>query len=267
MEPARAAAPCGPSRNWCRGGAGPCGALLMAAYAPEGARFSTVCKCGSGFSDKDLAGLPRRLKPYMRKGPDPRVSSRLKPDVWCSPGLALEIVGAEITLSPVHTAGWDRFRKGSGLAIRFPRFTGRYRDDKGPEDATPVAEIAAMYRRRLRRAGGRGGARACPGGCAAGGGPLGRGGGGFSGAGGGGGGAAPPPRRAAARARAGIYTGVGVPGHGRGRPRPAGSDAHAAAACRRLGAICRRGGTPLPRPRGRGGGGGGAPPGPPFRAT
>jgi len=131
--------------------AGAYGALLMAAYDPQGDRFSTVCKCGSGFSDKDLAGLPRRLKPYMRKGPDPRVSSRLKPDVWCSPGLALEIVGAEITLSPVHTAGWDRFRKGSGLAIRFPRFTGRYRDDKGPEDATPVAEIAAMYRRRLRR--------------------------------------------------------------------------------------------------------------------
>ncbi len=131
--------------------AGAYGALLMAAYDPKADRFLTVCKCGSGFSDKDLAELLRRLKAYVREGPDPRTSSRLKPDVWCAPGMVLEIVGAEITLSPVHTAGWERFRQGSGLAIRFPRFTGRYRDDKGPEDATTVAEIAEMYRRRLRR--------------------------------------------------------------------------------------------------------------------
>lgn len=132
-----------------RGGA--YGALLMAVYDPQADRCFTVCKCGSGFSDKDLAELPRRLKAYLRQGPDPRLSSRLKPDVWYTPGLVLEIVGAEITLSPVHTAGRDRFREGSGLAIRFPRFTGRYRDDKGPEDATTVAEITEMYRRRLRR--------------------------------------------------------------------------------------------------------------------
>jgi DNA ligase-1 len=133
--------------------AGAYGALLMAAVDRQSGRFFTVCKCGSGFSDQELAALPRRLKPHIVDGPDRRVASRLKPDIWCSPGLVLEIIGAEITLSPVHTAGWDQVRKGSGLAIRFPRFTGRYRDDKGPEEATTVAEIIEMYRRRLRRAG------------------------------------------------------------------------------------------------------------------
>lgn len=131
--------------------AGAYGALLMAAYDRAADRFATVCKVGSGFSDRDLAELPQRLKPHLRTGPDPRVESRLQPDIWCTPAVVLEIVGAEITLSPVHTAGWDRFRQGSGLAIRFPRFTGRYREDKGPSDATTVDEIVEMYRRRLRR--------------------------------------------------------------------------------------------------------------------
>lgn len=127
------------------------GALLMAAYDRRADRFFTVCKCGSGFSDRDLADLPRRLRPHLRREADPRVESRLRPDIWCAPALVLEIVGAEMTLSPVHTAGRDRFRPGSGLAIRFPRFTGRYREDKAPEDATAVTEIAQMYARRLRR--------------------------------------------------------------------------------------------------------------------
>jgi DNA ligase-1 len=37
-------------------------------------------------------------------------------------------------------------REDAGLALRFPRFTGRYRDDKAPEDATTVAEVLDLYR-------------------------------------------------------------------------------------------------------------------------
>jgi DNA ligase-1 len=128
------------------------GALLMAAYDPKDDRFRTVCKLGSGFTDKLLAALPKRLHPHARSSRHPRVDSRLRPDVWFEPALVCEVIGAEITLSPVHTAGWDAVRKGSGLAIRFPRLT-RVRDDKGPADATTVQEIVEMYRRRLRKAG------------------------------------------------------------------------------------------------------------------
>jgi len=42
-------------------------------------------------------------------------------------------------------------RKGSGLAIRFPRFTGNYRLDKSAEDATSVKEIIEMYRSQLKK--------------------------------------------------------------------------------------------------------------------
>jgi DNA ligase-1 len=58
----------------------------------------------------------------------------------------LEVLGAELTLSPTHTAGWGQIKADTGLAMRFPRFTGRYRDDKAAEDATTVEEILQIYR-------------------------------------------------------------------------------------------------------------------------
>jgi DNA ligase 1 len=51
------------------------------------------------------------------------------------PGLVLEILFAELILSPNYTAAGDQIKKDRGLAMRFPRFTGRWRDDKPPEDA------------------------------------------------------------------------------------------------------------------------------------
>ncbi len=127
------------------------GALLMAAYDPKQDLFPTVCKLGTGFSDQDLADLHERLAPLVRPRRPPRVQSELVPDVWFDPAVVLEVVGAEFTVSPVHSAARNLFREGSGLAIRFPRFTGKYRTDKGPEDATTVEEIAEMYRRVRRR--------------------------------------------------------------------------------------------------------------------
>ena len=128
--------------------AGTYGALLMAAYDKEADVFRTVCKLGSGFDDATLIALPERLAPHRTAHRHVRVDSKLEADAWFEPAIVLEVLGAEITLSPVHTGGQDRIRKGAGFAIRFPRFTGRWRDDKGPEDATTVAEIQAMYGRQ-----------------------------------------------------------------------------------------------------------------------
>ncbi|PUA31395.1 MAG: ATP-dependent DNA ligase [Candidatus Terraquivivens tikiterensis] len=127
------------------------GALLMAAYNPERDVFESVCKVGSGFTDEDLAKLPEMLSPYISKDKPPRVESSMQPDVWLKPGMVLEIIGDEITLSPVHMCCRDLVRKGSGLAIRFPRFTGRFRLDKSPEDATTSSEIMSMYERQLKK--------------------------------------------------------------------------------------------------------------------
>ena len=126
--------------------AGVYGALLLAAYDPAAEKFRAVTKCGAGFSDADLAALPARLAPLAAPHRPARVDTRQEPDVWFEPGLVLEILSAELTLSPNYTAGWDQIKKDRGLAMRFPRFTGRWRDDKAPEDATTTDELVGLYR-------------------------------------------------------------------------------------------------------------------------
>ncbi len=104
--------------------AGSYGALLMAAYNQENDVFDTICKLGSGFTDQDLANLPKMLEPVLDKQQHPRVNSLMQPDVWFIPSVVMEVAADEITLSPLHTCGWGAVRAASGLALRFPRFTG-----------------------------------------------------------------------------------------------------------------------------------------------
>jgi DNA ligase 1 len=121
------------------------GAVLLAAYDADADMFRAVSKCGAGFTDAGLATLHARLAPLIRPDKPARVDARQSPDVWCEPGLVLEILSAELTLSPNYTAAWGRIEDDSGLAMRFPRFTGRWRDDKSPEDATTTRELIDLF--------------------------------------------------------------------------------------------------------------------------
>ena len=122
------------------------GALLMACYDPESDTFKTVTKVGTGFTEDDFKKLEEILMPRKLDHRHPRVNSILEADMWFEPYLVLEIAGAELTLSPVHTCGWGKVAPSRGIGLRFPRFTGRYRFDKKPEDATTEQEIIEMYR-------------------------------------------------------------------------------------------------------------------------
>ena len=130
--------------------AGTYGALLMAAYDKKADMFRTTSKLGTGFDDPTLFSLPERLKAWRAGKKPARVDSKMQPDVWFNPAVVLEVLGAEITLSPTHTCAMGAVRQESGLAVRFPRFTGRWRDDKMPEDATTDEELLAMYRAQLK---------------------------------------------------------------------------------------------------------------------
>ena len=131
--------------------AGTYGALLLAAYNPNKDVFETLTKCGSGFTDEDLAKLPKMMEKHVISHKHPRVQSLLEADVWFEPVVVIEVIGAEITLSPIHTCAMNVIRGGSGLAIRFPRFTGNYRVDKSAQDATNTSEIVAMYEKQLKK--------------------------------------------------------------------------------------------------------------------
>lgn len=126
------------------------GALLMAAYNGEKDVFETVCKLGTGFNDEILSQLPVMFQDEQINQVHPRVESKIEADYWFVPRRVLEVRGAEVTLSPSHTCGIDIIGKDTGLAVRFPRFTGKWRHDKSPQDATTVEEIISMYSAQLK---------------------------------------------------------------------------------------------------------------------
>ena len=131
--------------------AGTYGTYLLGTYDEKRALYTSVAKIGTGFSDADLERIPVLLRQYESHVKPADVESNLVPDAWFRPHMVIETIAQELTLSPIHTAAMGRIRPGAGISLRFPKFTGRIRDDKGPEDATTVEEIIGMYRRQIKR--------------------------------------------------------------------------------------------------------------------
>jgi len=122
------------------------GTLLLATYNPEKDNFPSICKVGTGFTDESLDQLYQILSNKVILKKNPRIESEMEADVWFEPELVLEIVASEITLSPIHKTALDTIRKGAGLALRFPKFTGKIRIEKGSEDASTDEEVYSLYK-------------------------------------------------------------------------------------------------------------------------
>ncbi|WP_414469745.1 ATP-dependent DNA ligase [Methanobacterium sp. ACI-7] len=122
------------------------GALLCAAYNYSNDTFETVTKLGTGFSDEQLSDMPERLGDARVNKLPARVeiTKEIEPDFCFTPKYVVEVLGSEITKSPVHTCNWIEEEK-QGLALRFPRFI-KWRDEKSPEQATTTEEILQMYK-------------------------------------------------------------------------------------------------------------------------
>ncbi|HYK93230.1 MAG TPA: ATP-dependent DNA ligase, partial [Thermoplasmata archaeon] len=127
------------------------GALLLAVYNPELDQFESFCKVGRGFDDATLEAIPEKLRPLERDTPPEGVLTGLTPDRWVEPKLVMEVKGAELTLSPIHRAAFGQIRPAAGFALRFPRFTGHWRDDKEATDATTSAELTGMYKGQVKQ--------------------------------------------------------------------------------------------------------------------
>ncbi len=146
------------------------GGLLLGVSGGDG-RYYTISRLGTGLSDEQFREANRRIR-RLSSPEQPKeyiVEKEITPDFWANPGLVVEILADEITYSPRHTAGRKRRGPpvgragaakagraaqsgeprpaGRGYSLRFPRLV-RFRDDKGPEDATTTGEIIKMYRQQ-----------------------------------------------------------------------------------------------------------------------
>lgn len=131
--------------------AGNYGTFLLACYDHEEDVFYTICKVGTGFTDELLKEISTKLKQHLIKFKHPRIiAGQIKMDIWFEPKVVIEIISSEITLSPVYTTYMNKIKEGYGLALRFPKFTGKIREDKNAEDSTTVSEIIEMYKKQIK---------------------------------------------------------------------------------------------------------------------
>ena len=122
------------------------GTLLLATYNDEEDIFPSICKVGTGFTDESLDQLYQILSPKVTLKKNPRIVSEMEADVWFEPELVIEIVASEITQSPIHKTALDKLKENTGLALRFPKFTGKIRTEKNSEDASTDDEVIALYK-------------------------------------------------------------------------------------------------------------------------
>ena len=122
------------------------GTLLLATYNDEEDTFPSICKVGTGFTDESLDQLYQILSPKVTLKKNPRIVSEMEADVWFEPELVIEIVASEITQSPIHKTALDKIKENAGLALRFPKFTGKIRTEKNSEDASTDEEVIALFK-------------------------------------------------------------------------------------------------------------------------
>ncbi len=102
----------------------------------EEGKIKTIAKIGTGLTDEQFAQLKQMADEYRVEDKPNQydVPKDLKPDVWVSPKIVVEIAADELTKSPLHTAG---------KALRFPRLV-KFREDKRWDQATTVQELESI---------------------------------------------------------------------------------------------------------------------------
>ncbi|MBU1017325.1 ATP-dependent DNA ligase [Patescibacteria group bacterium] len=114
------------------------GAFLVGALDEKSDTFKTIAKIGTGLTDEQWGELKARCDKIkvLEKPKEYIVPKELFCDVWCEPKILTSIRADEITVSPIHTAGY---------ALRFPRLIA-FRDDIATKDATTVQELKNLYK-------------------------------------------------------------------------------------------------------------------------
>ena len=121
------------------------GSFLLACYNDDNETYETVTMTGGGLKDTQLEELYNKLKEIiLPKAPSNYKLGKVEPDVVFEAKIVIEVKTADLSMSPIYTAGYDLTPDHRGVSLRFPRFQ-RTRDDKKPFEACTSEEIVKLY--------------------------------------------------------------------------------------------------------------------------
>ena len=125
--------------------AGIYGSFLLGCYNDDSETYESVTMTGGGLKDSDLEDVYKTMKEHiLQKIPSNYRLGEVKPEIIFEPYMVWEIKTADLTLSPIYTAGSSIQKEGKGISLRFPRFI-RMRTDKKPNEAITSDEIVNLY--------------------------------------------------------------------------------------------------------------------------
>ena len=121
------------------------GSFLLACYNDDNETYETVTMTGGGLKDAELDELYNKLKEIiLPQAPSNYKLGKAEPDVIFEAKNVIEVKTADLSISPIYTAGYDLTPDHRGVSLRFPRFQ-RIRDDKKPHEACTSEEIVKLY--------------------------------------------------------------------------------------------------------------------------
>lgn len=122
------------------------GSFLLACYNDDSETYETVTMTGGGLKDEDIDKMYNDLQEYII--PHPKSNYRIglaEVDVFFEPCFVWEVKTADLTMSPIYTAGYEEMPQRKGISLRFSRFI-RPRPDKKPEEATTSEYMVKLYK-------------------------------------------------------------------------------------------------------------------------
>ena len=121
------------------------GSFLLACYNDDNETYETVTMTGGGLKDAELEELYKKLKEIIiPQSPSNYKLGKVEPEIVFEAKIVIEVKTADLSISPIYTAGCDLTPDHRGVSLRFPRFQ-RVRDDKKPFEACTSEDIVKLY--------------------------------------------------------------------------------------------------------------------------